>query len=287
VKDDTAMIKIARLKRNIATGLVLFMLIVILIGVLLPLLILLLNAFKTDSDFTQNGPFSLPTKLSFESILNAINITQFFSRLVNSIIISIPTAVLALLLSLLNGYALGIGRIRGKAFIVVFFMLALTLPQEAFIYPIYYMFKGIKLYNSYFGVILCLSAFHLSYGTYLMSTVMKKFPKEFIEAAEIDGAGKLYIFFRIIIPLNMPTISVLFVFFFVWTWNDFFISLILLVSEKYQTIPLGILRLSGQYTTSMTIQGAAALLLSLPCIIFFIIFQRTLTRGVVAGGIKG
>ena len=136
-------------------------------------------------------------------------------------------------------------------------------------------------------MIFILTMFHLSFGTYLMKSVMESFPKDLIDSAKMDGANKFYTLFRIVTPLVMPTLSVLFVFFFIWTWNDFFISLIFLISEKIQTLPLGILRLRGQYKVDMTYQAAAALLLCLPCIIFFFVFQRTLTRGITSAGIKG
>jgi raffinose/stachyose/melibiose transport system permease protein len=149
------------------------------------------------------------------------------------------------------------------------------------------MFRLVNLYNTRLGVILCLTAAHLSFGTYLLTTVMGEFPRDFVDAAQIDGAGKLYVLTRIIVPLLMPTVSVLFVFCFIWSWNDFFLSLIFLISQKIQTLPLGILQMQGQYVTNINLQSAVALLLSLPCVVFFLIFQRTLTKGVMASGIKG
>ncbi len=260
---------------------------IILILILFPILIVTFNAFKTETDFYKTGPFGFPTSLTLISFQKSIETIQFFPRLINSLIISLPVSIIATVLSLLNGYAFGIGKIKGKIYFLLFFLIAMTIPQEALIYPLYYLLRIAKLYNTYLGVILCLSALHLAFGTYLMSTVLNEFPKDFIESAKIDGAGNLYILRKIITPLVIPTLSVLFVFFFIWTWNDFFISLVILVSEKIQTIPLGILRIRGQYRVAMTDQGAAALLLCLPSILFFLIFQRTLTRGITAAGLKG
>ena len=172
-------------------------------------------------------------------------------------------------------------------FFLMFFLIAMMLPGESLIYPVYYMFQVVKLYNTRLAVILCMTAAHLSFGTYLLSTVMGEFPRDFVDAAQIDGAGKLYVLWNIVIPLVMPTLSVLFVFFFIWTWNDFFLALIMLVSEKIQTLPLGVLHMTGQYRSTITLQSAGAFVLSLPCIIFFLIFQRTLTKGVMASGLKG
>jgi raffinose/stachyose/melibiose transport system permease protein len=275
------------LRKHLGHGLVLGFLGVVLLMVLFPLLILGINAMKNEAEFYQTGPFRLPPRFHWEPLQKVIVTLGFFNRLWNSVLISVPTALFAIVLSLLNGYAIGIGRVRGKVFFLLFFLIAMMLPQEALIYPLYYLFRLVKLYNTRLGVILCLTAGHLSFGTYLLATVMEEFPRDFVDAAQIDGAGKIYVLTKIIVPLIMPTISVLFVFFFIWSWNDFFLSLIFLISEKVQTLPLGVLQMRGQYVTNINLQSAAALLLSLPCIIFFLIFQRTLTQGVMASGIKG
>ena len=276
-----------RVRKQLITIAVLVLLSGLLLVMLFPLLMLGINAIKSEQEFYAGGPFGLPTAFHWEPIQTVAAKLKFLQRLWNSATISIPTAIIAVTLSLLNGYALGIGRIRGKTFFLLFFMIAIMLPQESLVYPLYYMFRVVKLYNTKLAVILSLTAAFLSFGTYLLATVMGEFPKDFVEAAELDGAGKMYILFKIILPLIMPTLSVLFVFFFIWSWNDFFLSMIFLISEKVQTLPLAVLQMRGQYTTNINLQSAAGLILSLPCIIFFLIFQRTLTQGVTASGLKG
>jgi raffinose/stachyose/melibiose transport system permease protein len=275
------------LRKQIGNIAVFLLLSILLLMVLFPLLMVGINALKSQEDFTQNGPFSLPAEFIWGQIQEAAESMGFFNRLRNSFLISVPTALLATTLSLLNGYALGIGRVRGKVLFLIFFMIATTLPQESLVYPLYYIFRLLKLYNTRLAVILILTALHLSFGTYLLASVMGTFPRDFIDAAQIDGAGKLYILTHIVVPLAMPTLSVLFVFFFIWSWNDFFLSLIFLISEKIQTLPLGVLQMRGQYVTNINLQSAAALILSFPCIVFFLLFQRTLTKGVMASGLKG
>jgi raffinose/stachyose/melibiose transport system permease protein len=276
--------RIRKLLQKIVIFLVMFVLLVL---VLLPIVLTGINAFKTEKEYYRTSPFALPEQPTLESFRGALTNMKYFMRIKNSFLISIPTALIATVISLLNGYALGIGRVRGKIFFLLFFLIAMMLPVEALVYPIYYMFRLVKLYNTRLGVGLCLTAGFLSFGTYLLTTVLETFPRDFVDAAEIDGAGKIYVLTKIIVPLVMPTLSVLFVFLFIWSWNDFFLSLIFLISERIQTIPLGILHMSGQYRTTVTLQSAGAFLLSIPCIIFFLIFQRTLTKGIMASGLKG
>jgi len=133
---------------------------------------------------------------------------------------------------------------------------------------------------------LTLAVLYSSFGTYLLSSVFSAFTRELIEAAQIDGCNKLQLLFRIVVPLSMPSLSILFVFFFIWSWNEFFLPLIFLVSNDNQTIPIAMALARGEYGDTVTSQAAASLLGIIPCIIFFILFQRTLTKGITLGSIK-
>ena len=189
-------------------------------------------------------------------------------------------------MSLLNAFALGIGRVKWSALFLVLFLLGNFLPQEALVYPLYYFAKALKLYDTKLAVILVFTVIQSAFGTYLLTSVFSEFPKELIEAAVIDGSNKFQLLTKIVLPLSIPTLSVLFVFFFIWTWNEFFLPLILLVSSANQTVPIAIATLQGQHNMDVTTSSSSALLGVLPCILFFILFQRTLTRGITAGSIK-
>jgi len=272
--------------RRVMDILALIALIVFLLVMLMPLVMIALTSIKTEPEYFANGPFALPQGLNLDGIVKTWQSTDYTTKLINSTVISISTAILATLLSLFNAFALGIGKVRGKALLTAFFLLAITLPAESLIYPLYYFFKIIHLYDTQISVILMTAAFHSAYGTYLLSSVFSAFPIEMIEAALIDGCNKIQLLFRIIVPISWSALSVLFVFFFIWTWNDFFLPLIFLISNSKQTVPLAMALAQGEHSTVVTSQSAAALLGIVPCIIFFLLFQRTITRGVLAGSIK-
>ena len=261
-------------------------LIVFLIVMLFPLLMVLVNSLKTETEYYANGPFALPNSINLDTIISTWNRTDYTTKLINSIYISLSVAVLATVLSLLNAFALGIGRVRGKTWLLLFFLLAITLPNESLAYPLYYFFKLIHLYDTQISVILVSAAFNSAYGTYLLTLVFSSFNRELLEAAFIDGCNKRQLLYRIVVPLSWPSLSVLFVFFFIWTWNDFFLPLILLISNARQTVPVAIALAQGEHNAVVTTQSAAALLGILPCLIFFFLFQRTLARGITAGSLK-
>jgi raffinose/stachyose/melibiose transport system permease protein len=258
----------------------------LLVVMLFPFAIVTINAFKAPAEYSSHGPISLPQGLYLDGIIAFWNRVEFSGKLLNSAVISISVALLGIGLSLLNAFALGIGKMKGRVLFLVLFMMANTLPQEALAYPLYYFAKFLNIYNTRLSVILVFAVIQSAFGTYLLSSVYSAFPREMIEAALIDGCNKLQLLFRIVVPISMPSLSVLFVFFFIWTWNEFFLPMILLISNSRWTVPLAIAILQGQHNMDATTSSASALLGLLPCILFFILFQRTLTRGITAGSIK-
>jgi raffinose/stachyose/melibiose transport system permease protein len=254
--------------------------------VMVPFYLILVNAFKSPIDYATSGPFALPQALDLSGIQAFWERVNFPQKVWNSIFISGVVAVLAVLISLLNAFAIGIGRVRGRSWIVLLFLMANLLPQEALLYPLYYMFKSVGLYDSVWSVIIVFTVIQAAFGTYLLASVLGTFPKEVLEAASIDGATRWQILWRVVFPITRPTLSVLLIFFFIWTWNEFLIPLTFLPSNANQTVPVAISVLTGDRLMDVTTTAGAALLSIIPTIIFFLIFQRTLTRGITAGAVK-
>jgi raffinose/stachyose/melibiose transport system permease protein len=254
--------------------------------VLIPFALVLMNAVKPPAQYASQGPLSFPDGFSTGGIRTFWDTTDFGRALWNSVLISGSVAVAAMLLSVLNAYALGIGRIRARVPILAVFLIANFLPQEGLAYPLYYLAKRVGLYDTQLSVIIIFTVIQAAFGTYLLSSVLGAFPRELLEAARIDGAGRSRILWRIVVPVSRPTLAVLLVFFFIWTWNEFFLPLIFLVSNQNQTVPVALGTLQGQHIMNPLTTSSAALLGMVPTIVFFLIFQRTLTRGVTVGAIR-
>jgi raffinose/stachyose/melibiose transport system permease protein len=261
-------------------------LIVLAVVMLLPFVIIAFNAIKSPAEYSSHGPLSPPKGLYLQGLKDFWERVDFGGKLLNSLIISGSVAVLAVILSVLNAYALGIGRVRGRVSIMVIFLLANTMPQEVLVYPLYFFSKKVGLYDTRLSVIIIFTAIQSAFGTYLLSSVLSAFPREILEAARMDGASRLRILWRIIVPISRPTLGVLFVFFFIWTWNEFFLPLVFLISNENQTVPVALGVLQGQKMMDATMTSASALLGIIPAIVFFLIFQRTLTRGITVGSVK-
>ncbi len=265
---------------------VLAVLTVLVLLVLAPLAVIAVNAVKSPVDYAAHGPLALPRAVHLSGVVDFWNRVNFGRKLLNSLVVSVLVAVLGVLLAVLNAYALGIGRIRGRVWFLVFFLVANLLPQEVLVYPLYYLAKQVQLYDSLTAIVIIFTVIQGAFGTYLLSSVYAHFPRELLDAAEVDGAGKWRILWRVVVPVSRPTLAVLLTFFFIWTWNEFFLPLVFLISNDNQTVPVALGVLQGDKMMDATTTSASALIGILPAVVFFLIFQRTLTRGITAGAVK-
>jgi raffinose/stachyose/melibiose transport system permease protein len=272
--------------RGIGRWFVLGLVVVGLLATLFPFFLTIINAIKSSAEYAANGPLALPRGVDLVQILKFWDLSDFGRKLLNSAIISGCVAVFGVILSTLNAYAIGIGKVRGSRIILVLLLLGIMVPQESIVYPLYYMAKAVGIYDTQLAVIIVFAVLQSAFGTYLLSSVLGSFPREIIEAADIDGASRWQVLWYVVIPVLRPTLMVIGTFFFIWTWNEFLIPLVLLVSNNNQTVSVAMGLTRGQNLSDPVLQAAASLLGIAPTIVFFLIFQRTLTRGVAVGAVK-
>ncbi|MDN4472217.1 carbohydrate ABC transporter permease [Demequina zhanjiangensis] len=254
--------------------------------IVFPMLLLLLNAFKSPADYANSSPLDFPEALDFTGLQTFWETQNFPRALWNSIFISTMVAVLAVILSVLNSFAIGIGRVKGRTWIVLAFLMANLIPQEMLFDPLFRLYDDLGLLSNPWSVIITFTVIQAAFGTYLLSSLLGTFPKEILEAAAVDGASRAKILRSVIVPIIRPTLSVLMVFFFIWTWNEFLLPLAFLNTSDSLTVPLLLEQLNGERQTDTTTLIAGTLISIIPTIIFFLIFQRTLTRGITAGAVK-
>ncbi|MCB2175296.1 MAG: carbohydrate ABC transporter permease [Actinomycetales bacterium] len=260
--------------------------IVLALVIAFPLIMLLLNAFKSPQDYSTSGPLDFPRSFYTDGVVNFWNDKNFPLALWNSFFIAGMVAVLAVTVSVLNAFAIGIGRVKGRTWLTLLFLMANLLPQEMLVYPLFTMYDKAHLLSNPWSVIITFTVIQGAFGTYLLASLYGTFPKEILEAAALDGASRWRTLRSVIVPISRPTLNVLMVFFFIWTWNEFLLPLSFLNRPSSLTVPLVLEQLSGERQTDVTTLISATLLSVIPTIVFFIIFQRTLTRGITAGAVK-
>ena len=250
-------------KKGVAPYLVLVGLVFMALVWLFPMYIAFINSFKPEQEFVQNGVLALPQDWDFSKFSKFWGEVNFSKKLLNSAQVSLFVALIGVVLSFLTAYAIGIGRVKGRIWILGFFMVAFTIPQEALIYPLYSVSKMLNLYDNIWSIIIIFGVMSTGFGTYLLSSVMSTFPDELLEAARVDGASPWRILRSIVLPLLRPTLFVLATMFFIFTWNEFLIPLVMLPSNDNQTVTLAMAVTTGQYTSDPTARAAAAC--SSPC----------------------
>ena len=275
-----------RRHRGVGRWLVLGVVVLGLLATLFPFFLAIINAIKTSTEYASTGPLALPRSIDLVQLQKYWDLSDFGRKLLNSAIISGCVAVFGVILSTLNAYAIGIGKVKGSRVILVLLLLGIMVPQESIVYPLYYMTKAVGIYDTQLAVIIVFTVLQGAFGTYLLSSVLGSFPREIIEAAEIDGASRWQTLWFVVVPVIRPTLMVVGTFFFIRTWNEFLIPLVLLVSNNNQTVTLAMGLTRGQNLSDPVLQAAASLLGIAPTIIFFLVFQRTLTRGVAVGSVK-
>ncbi|AQU64995.1 carbohydrate ABC transporter permease [Streptomyces niveus] len=260
-------------------------LVLVLILTLLPLAGMLSGALQ-PADRIPDG-FSWPSDPQWGNFAVAFRTAHVWQLLGSSTLIILGVVPLSLLLSTLAGYALGNLRIRGGGFVFALLLLGLTIPFEAIIIPIYYEITAMGLLNTQWAIILPLIGLYMPFSILWMRAHFAGVPTELSEAARIDGAGIFQEIRRIQLPLAMPALSALAILLFLWTWNQFLLPLVLVDDPDKRTMAGALGAFQGQYLNQLPLLFAGALIIMLPTIVIYAVFQRQFIKALLQGAVKG
>lgn len=257
-----------------------------LLVVFLPILGIVLSAFKTNVEVIQ-GPFALPKEWLFDNFVNAWNAGRFSAYFRSSVIVVIPVVVISVLLSTLTGYAFGTLLFPGQRLLFYAILIGFMVPFEAVVIPLYHMMRTLKLTNSYWALILPQIGLSFSFGTFWMSSFFGSAPQELIDAATIDGCSRWQTLWKVLWPLARPAVLTLVVLLFMWTWNEFLLALVLVQDDNLRTLPVGLAFFQGRFTADIPRLAAGSLIVAGPIILVYAFFQRHFIRGMLSGSVKG
>lgn len=257
---------------------------VFLLAAIMPFVGIFLTSFKTISEL-RDGPFALPQTWNWQNYVNAWEGAQFGRYFRSSMIVVVPVVVIASLLSTMSGYAFGMIRFWGDNALLLIITLGLMVPSEAVIIPLWQLMGRLGLRNTYWSLILPQVALSFAFGTFWMRAHFKGMPRELVDAAVVDGCNTWQVLWRVLFPLSRPALLSLVVLLFMWTWNEFFLVLVM-VTGDLRTLPVGLALLRGRYAADVPVMAAAAIIVSLPVIVLYIFFQRHFIRGMVSGALK-
>jgi raffinose/stachyose/melibiose transport system permease protein len=251
-----------------------------------PFLVTILASLKSTPELVQ-GVLSLPESPQWGNYRQAWIDGRFGRYFLNSVLVAVGVVIPSIVLSCMSGYAFARYRFRGKSQLFIYLLLGLVVPLQALVIPLFYLMREISLLDSLWALILPQIAMSLSFGTLLMREAFSDVPGEIVEAAVLDGAGSWRVLWEIMFPLARPFVGTLALMFFIWTWNEFLLPLVVNVDPDYQTLPVGLLFFQQQWTSNIPLTAAGATIIFLPLAIVFLLFQRQMIEGLTQGAIKG
>lgn len=249
-----------------------------------PLYWIVTGAFKDIKAVNAAIPIWFPTAPTGD------NFSRLFQKpaglwMFNTVFICAAAMLLTCLTASMGGYALAKKRFAGRGIIFGLFICAMALPKQVILIPLLKEMAFLGIHDTLWAVILPTVGW--PFGVFLMKQFSENIPGEMLEAARIDGAGEARTFMSIVYPMIKPGVGALAIFTFITAWNDYFLQLIMLNSQKVLTISLGIAKLQSEMSNDFGLIMAGAALGSIPIILIFLLFQKFFTRGITMGAVKG
>ena len=228
-----------------------------------------------------------PSRMTLANYESVLEVTDFPRYFLNSILVSVTTAVIVTAVASFAGYALSRFRFRGKAAVSLVLLLTQTFPLVMVIPPIYRIMGQLGLTDSLLGLIIIYTAFNIAFATFLMQSFFDGVPKDLEEAAMIDGCTRFEALRRVILPLTLPGMGATVAFVFTAAWSELLFGLMLINSESQKTFSVGLLTFIGKFAVDWGQMMAASVLALIPVCLFFLFLQRYLVTGLTAGAVKG
>ena len=270
-----------------------------------PLYWIITGAFKTGREINSTTPVWIPTEWdlgNFQRLFSKRSAPLFdmtFGKyvitgptvpaairwLINTVFMSVASMLITCLTAAMAGYALAKKRFLGRGVVFSLVVCAMALPKQVILIPLLREMSGLGLYDTIWAVIFPIVGW--PFGVFLLKQFAEGIPTEMTEACRIDGASEWRTFTDVMFPMIKPGVGACAIFTFINSWNDYFMQLIMLVSNKNMTISLGIATLQAESSTDYGLLMAGAALASVPIIIVFLVFQKYFTKGITMGAVKG
>ncbi len=228
-----------------------------------------------------------PDNATFVSYLNLIKSTHFLRWLWNSLVITVSTSFIGVCLASTAAYAFSRFRFPGKKWGLILLLSTQMIPAGMLILPLFLMIMKLGLMNTYLGMIIAYSVSSLPFSIWILKGYYDTIPRSLEEAALVDGTSQVGAFWRIVLPLSTPALSIAFLFNFTTAWNEYLVARVILFSSKQYTWTLGLFELQGQYITQWGMFAAGSVLVTLPVLAVFLYSSKWLVSGLTLGSVKG
>lgn len=274
--------KIKTKRTNLLLDIILFSVCVIL---LLPLVLLIANGFKTPEEILRWPPTIFPTDPTLDNFRKVFTETPLLRWIFNSLSFSILSMIAIVITSTLAGYIIAKFPFRTVNVIFALFLTTAIIPFEVYMIPLYFQVKALGALNSIGGLLI--GYLVMSFGIFLIrQNVIAAIPDELLEAARIDGANEFWIFWHIVVPLLKGPIAALAVLAFFQAWTTFAWPIIVLTRKTAFTVEVGLANFQSTYTIDLALLSAASAAVMVPSVFVFVLLRRSFVDGIAASGIK-
>ena len=263
--------------------------VLVLCFLLFPLFWTLNTSLKTEQEIFQNPPTFYPHVLNTQSYAAQVETGDFnmFRSFANSFLISLSSMLIAVVLAVPASYAIAKYRFKGRKVMLLFFLVTQMLPVSVLLTPMFIMFKGMHVYNTWWSAILADTTIGIPFSILILKNYFASIPKELEEAAYIDGCTRFGAFMRILVPVAKPGIIVCAVFSFLYAWVDLAYGMTFILDQQKRPITAGIFNFMGQYGTKWSYLSAFAIVTIIPVAVIFIFMQKYIIAGMTNGAVKG
>ncbi|WP_219835108.1 carbohydrate ABC transporter permease [Paenibacillus sp. R14(2021)] len=273
--------------KAISKWLVYLLLGILVITQIYPLFWLIMYSLKTNEQILGSSFFSLPTWPQWGNYRDAYKSGHYLQYLGNSVLVTLVTLLCVIVLASMAAYAISRFKWKLAPIVSLIFLLGMMIPLQATLLPLLLIFKNLHLLDTRWALILPYIAFSTPIAVFIMSGFMKGIPAEIEESAFIDGASVYRIFRSIILPISVPPIMTVVILTFITIWNEYIMAATFISSEKLKTLPFGIYTFVSQYNVNYGAIGAFLVLGALPVLIIYFTLSEKITKGMVAGAVKG
>ncbi len=236
---------------------------------------------------TVPGGLDWPADPQWGNFVEAFQEANMTALLASSTFIVLAVVPVSLVISTMAGFAIGLLRIPGARWLLLLFVFGLTLPFEGIITPLYFLARQLGILNTRLAIVLPLIGLFMPFAVFWMRAHFVNMPAEVSEAARVDGASTWDLFWRIHVPLARPPIASLGILMSVWTWNQFLLALVLVEDPTQRTMAGALGAFQGHYATNVPLLCAGTILILLPTLVVFLLFQRQFISALLQGSIKG
>ena len=263
-----------------------FILTVLALFCILPILLMFFNSIKPQEEFGLN-PLGFPMSIRLENFVDAWILGEYAQIFLNSSKLVIGTLILNLTVSGLAGFSLAKLKPKGSDVFLLYLLVGISIPAQMFILPLFLLWKELGLMNTHIGLIIIYAGLNAPFATFLIRSYMVQLPDELFEAAKIDGASTLQLFYKIALPISWPVFLTAGLVVGLAVWNEFLFALTFIQDESSKPIATILFAFQRRFENDWGLVNASAVMMLAPVVVLFMFFQKRFIAGLTSGASKG